>query len=334
LQNKRLDMLDVLRGIAALMVVVYHTTQSASQLSNLNADTGVKFFWPFEIGVYGVAAFFMISGFVISMSLERIQDLSEFARARFFRLYPIFWVAVITTTLWRVQVGGDHISITTFLANLTMLPSLFNEQYVDGVYWSLAIELQFYLMMAVIWQLGYHTRTNFICALWLAITILIKLARNQWPEIQSLEIVWRILLLPYAPFFSLGILAYNIYSKKNKNASRVLFCIALILVFASGNFDRALVSTLTAGLLLMIAHGKTECWNTPIFLVHLGKASYCIYLFHQALGYHALHQMGYVVREFPVFSTTATMLVCMMFGLLMHSYVEKPLAIALRRFKK
>lgn len=87
--------LDALRGIAALSVMLFHYTAYYRKLFNTPFSENVDF----KYGFYGVSLFFMISGFVIFMTIKKCNTASEFAFKRFTRLYPTFWVCVIITFL-------------------------------------------------------------------------------------------------------------------------------------------------------------------------------------------------------------------------------------------
>src|SRR4051812_39368993 len=84
--TKRYEELDALRGIASLMVVFFHYTMGRPQ-----ADVG------FVLGTTGVDLFFIISGFVIFMSLNKITRSTDFIINRVSRLYPTYWTAVTFT---------------------------------------------------------------------------------------------------------------------------------------------------------------------------------------------------------------------------------------------
>src|ERR1044072_9360250 len=84
--SSRIKELDALRGIAALMVVFFHYTFWRPQ-----AKLG------FNLGTTGVDLFFMISGFVIFMSLLHINQSKEFVINRISRLYPGYWACVTFT---------------------------------------------------------------------------------------------------------------------------------------------------------------------------------------------------------------------------------------------
>ena len=119
-KSDRLTALDGLRGIAALLVLLFHYTAKFPDFYPAALPPAFSF----ALGYYGVHLFFLISGFVILMSLERNRG-RGFIRSRFLRLYPLFWIAVAATYL--VRVAGPLIENTVspaeFVLNLTMLDS-------------------------------------------------------------------------------------------------------------------------------------------------------------------------------------------------------------------
>lgn len=149
-RHSRLAHIDALRGIAAFLVVVQHGLKPiagqahASPLHDLLAGQ-----W-FDFGRFGVVLFFLISGFVIPFSLRDDQPLSRFAITRFFRLYPAFWLSIAATVLALGMTGDASFSRTQILANITMVPVLFHQTYISGVYWTLFIELIFYATCALL----------------------------------------------------------------------------------------------------------------------------------------------------------------------------------------
>src|SRR3978361_1021823 len=84
--NRRLG-LDGLRGVAVGMVLIFHYTSGFENIVRPHAP-GLLFRFP--AGTYGVNLFFMISGYVILMTVERTRRARDFALARFVRLYPPF----------------------------------------------------------------------------------------------------------------------------------------------------------------------------------------------------------------------------------------------------
>ena len=94
LNKKIIYELDGLRGVAALAVVFYHYTTRFSIKFNSDIISNVI---NFKYGHYGVQLFFVISGFVIFMSIEKVKSPFEFLYKRFVRLYPTFWMSLFLT---------------------------------------------------------------------------------------------------------------------------------------------------------------------------------------------------------------------------------------------
>src|ERR1700731_494633 len=142
MKEGRFQELDVLRGLAALGVVLFHYLTRYDQMYTPRGD--VPFGFP--IGASGVDLFFVISGFVIFMTLGRCASVSDFLISRFSRLYPAYWAAALLTwsvgTVWPLPKQGY--TINQLFINLTMAQGFINIEPIDGVYWSLNVEFCFY----------------------------------------------------------------------------------------------------------------------------------------------------------------------------------------------
>jgi peptidoglycan/LPS O-acetylase OafA/YrhL len=104
-----------------------------------------------KYGYLGVELFFMISGYVIPLSI-RERSVAEFAVSRAIRLYPTYWlcVALLAAVPPLLGDGRFHLPLGDTLVNLTMLAELFGSPYLDGVFWTLVTELQFYALVAFV----------------------------------------------------------------------------------------------------------------------------------------------------------------------------------------
>lgn len=316
--------LDALRGLAAVLVVVFHTTESALGIFPSSPMPGPNWLWPWTPGGHGVTAFFMISGFVISLTLSHCQSLGDFARARFLRLFPIFWVAMLFTALWRQWVGGESISLPTFIANITMMPSWWGQPYVDGVYWTLEIELQFYLLIAIIWRCGGMRYLTPLCWGWFLLAAALKLIQQSGVDSAWLTFLWRTLLISFAPYFGLGMLAYSLTQQPPSRWTWSAVLLGVLLSLATGNTIRSIVTVGMTWILLAI--GQSRRWQVPTFLVWIGEGSYCIYLFHQAYGEHLLHYYARWWPDSPGWVTLWVLATCLSTALLAHWGIERPIA--------
>lgn len=151
--DRRLAYIDSLRAIAAMLVLWTHVSESFVTVGTRAAASA----WVHDAatriaaGRLGVVAFFAISGFVIpfSIKLGHSHPVREFLVTRFFRLYPAYWLSVPlgAATMW---LWDQPFSAADFLVNLTMLETLFDVTPAIGLYWTLAVELVFYVACIVL----------------------------------------------------------------------------------------------------------------------------------------------------------------------------------------
>jgi len=153
----RLAHIDTLRAVAALMVACAHIWERFLPVARPSAAAAGKS-WPryFEFGITGVVLFFAISGFVIYGTLRGPREGAgqRFVITRFFRLFPAYWVSVAAGLVFIWWWQGWTITGPMAAANLTMVPDLFGQAPVMGLYWTLGTELVFYLSCWIIWRIG------------------------------------------------------------------------------------------------------------------------------------------------------------------------------------
>ncbi|MEV6343489.1 acyltransferase [Actinoplanes sp. NPDC051851] len=149
--------LDALRGLAAITVVWWHL--GAAAIVNLQDWHGQA-----DFGKAGVVLFFLVSGYVIPMSLERYNDLRRFWISRILRLYPA-WAVSVLLALAVLAAGGEGVPeplsrdpLSVLLGHLSMTQGLLGIPNLVGVYWTLSYEMVFYLVVAGLFGLGLHRR--------------------------------------------------------------------------------------------------------------------------------------------------------------------------------
>ena len=154
---KRYSHIDALRAIAVLLVVWLHVSEVYGSIATLDSQWVYRWADELNVGRVGVVIFFAISGFVISHSIKGkpIEGSRKFWIRRFFRLYPIFWVSIIAGIAVMSLGFGVHYDISTILANFTMLPQFLSHQMVLGLYWTLEVELVFYILIWLLFLLGF-----------------------------------------------------------------------------------------------------------------------------------------------------------------------------------
>jgi len=179
-------------------------------------------------GQLGVEIFFMISGFVIFMTIESCQVATDFIWSRFTRLFPTYWVCLIITCLQHLLFGppaGDKcyntcdLSLSQVIWNCFMMirymqwpwgatsvsvPERSGVVAVSAVYWSLTYELTFYTLILIIFLLRKLSAILSIIIAWLALSIFDQFARLYDPSYgisYAAGVLNLILTLKYAQFF-------------------------------------------------------------------------------------------------------------------------------------
>ncbi|MEP7311030.1 MAG: acyltransferase [Pseudomonadota bacterium] len=324
--KQRLVELDSLRGVAALSVLIFHY---ANQFDQRYHHIG-RFPYTFEVGRYGVHLFFLISGFVIFMSLENTKRNMDFVVSRLSRLFPAYWVALgITFAATRMAGLPDQsVSIHDALINATMLQDLFGARDVDGSYWTLQIELLFYMQMLLWFSMGLLPRIRTIICGWLILGAVFGMA-NRFDHSLS-YIVREILDLRYMPFFSAGILLFRIHRGYDELKLNVLLiCAAVSVAWLIWSWEQALALAVCSGIIGLFVAGRLGFLARQP-LTFLGSISYTLYLLHQEIGFILISYFESIGLSSPVSILITTAVVMLMAWLLMR-LIERPAMRLVRR---
>jgi peptidoglycan/LPS O-acetylase OafA/YrhL len=341
--SPRLAALDGLRLFAALAVAVFHLSVSW----RLDGQSPPTRYLPdlapvAAYGFLGVELFFLVSGFVIGMSSWR-RSLGEFFVSRVSRLYPAYWVCIlITVTVVAILpvAGGVPVSGTPQLreiaANLTMLQEPLGIPAVDTVYWTLFVELRFYLLFAALVAFGLtYRRTVIFCVVWMIVSVI-------GPTLDSKMI--NIVAIPeYAPYFIAGIAMFLIH---RFGRSPLLLAVIGFSWLVSINRVEQRVAGINPGfevptwpgiaivtlcylLVLVIALGWTDRirWS---WLTTAGALTYPFYLLHQRVGY-GLIRHAHERTSVPAWALLlGAIAVVLGLAWLVHRFAERPLSRWLR----
>ncbi|MEZ5862921.1 MAG: acyltransferase [Geminicoccaceae bacterium] len=156
----RLEHIDSLRGVACLLVVYIHAVQwlerNAFPMSGLEATLLHESITRIDPGKVGVLVFFAISGYVVPFSLRRplAHPLREFVGNRFFRLMPAYWFSLVAGVLLIAWFEQRPTDLAGWLGNLVLAPQLLGREPLLDVYWTLQVELVFYVACAGLAALG------------------------------------------------------------------------------------------------------------------------------------------------------------------------------------
>ncbi len=174
--SPRLAALDYLRLVAALGVVAYHWLFWGPEHGEIPSPGAPALSAVAAYGFLGVELFFLISGFVIFWSANS-RDAASFAAGRATRLYPAFWAGVLLTTATLLVTGQAHLPevVPRVLANLTMVPAAFGQAQLDGVYWTLTLELEFYAVVFLFLLVGRRRWLEPFFAVWAIVMLITNL---------------------------------------------------------------------------------------------------------------------------------------------------------------
>jgi len=275
-----------------------------------------------NFGWVGVETFFVISGFVIAYSAEKATPFSFFS-SRVTRLGPGVWICASLTLLATLAVGlNTHDEIKAYLHSILFVPI---GPWIDGVYWTLRIEIAFYFLVFLLLCFGKFnwikhlalTIGSISCFYWVGVT-LFGLGSGIDNESVFLGIKTLALLdmtlVHHGLFFALGVLLW-LQLTKEKNTWNLfwslLFVICGFLQIISESqvmnikFDVNYSAYIPCGIWLisLVAIIASVRYNKlfhalPIdWLVAfrtLGLMTFPLYLFHQIIGSAVI---GILVRQ-------------------------------------
>mgnify|MGYP001296978290 CR=1 FL=1 len=336
--------IDLLRGVACAAVVAFHFLYRGQQDAWITDQAPAALAQVARYGYLGVYLFFIISGYVIFKSAQG-ATVRAFVASRFARLYPAYWVAVCFTAglAWALSSVTFGVSLRDFLINLTMLmhwlPPTFGVALVDGAYWSLAVEFQFYLMIALVLWTGTLARIETLLTGWLLLSIADFVRRAYLPE------VW--LALEWAPLFSAGILFHQIrHEGLTRQRYLLLWCCYMVALahatipaeLLKGSADGSSRSAwVVAGAMTLFfaVFGliSADRWHLrgSALVKWVGALTYPVYLVHQNVGYLLLEFWKPTGLAFGV-RLAAVLAVVLLVSLMIHRWVERPLGPRLRRW--
>ncbi|GGO06745.1 acyltransferase [Microbispora rosea subsp. aerata] len=181
----RLAWLDALRGIGAMAVVAEHALPWLMP--------SLRPYW-FNLGMYGVLVFFLVSGYIIPASLEKRGDVGAFWISRVFRLYPLYLLviaAVLVMAFWvpvREQVPRHPSAVA---AHVSMLLDVVHIGGLADPMWTLSYEMVFYLLVTALFVGGVHRRSGMLAiafgvvAIAAGLVLSAPLLPGHWPAIAS-----------------------------------------------------------------------------------------------------------------------------------------------------
>ncbi|GGC04703.1 acyltransferase family protein [Dyadobacter sediminis] len=329
----RIPELDALRGLAALSVVLFHFSGSNKNLLG----------WDFRFGVTGVDIFFMISGFVIFLTIQKIHRWQDFAVFRFARLYPAFWCCMLVTAVFMLVYEPENLSVTQLLANATMLPAYFSEKDLDGSYWTLLVEINFYLWILAVYMTGTLKRIEDIGFAFIILIVVFHIFSENDTSLHQI-VVSKVQLANHFPLFYSGILFYQLFKGQKTVKNILLMVFSLLASFylhSKGGKSMYYISAVEHCFMLVFYHavftlfiyGKLRFLD-KMPLIQLGKISYCLYLIHQYAGLQLIATFTEVLH-FNIYTAIVLALgLAVLLAYFANTFVEIPANELIRNWYK
>lgn len=348
MNHSRYAHVDALRAIAVLLVIWMHASEVFAPLAQVSYQHqlfDVAHF--FDFGRIGVVVFFIISGFVIPASLRGDQAgaWKAFILKRFFRLFPLYWLSLpfgLMTTWW---IWGKDISMESIVWNLSMVQELAGHPSIQGLYWTLQVELIFYAACLLLFLAGGLHSTFCLAVMVTALSVPPVIAwGGGWV---GLSLPFELsagmhLLLVYLSLMFWGTLLRSAYEGRMLGVAAwvvigiypVIWLAAAVLSFGWYLSDPGKFSVLHTFLPYAIAIVAffVFVFLLPVrsaFIVWLGTISYSLYLFHPVAQY----SLSWIVQyaDIPLFKgwslasyMASTAILAVFISALTHSYVELP----------
>jgi len=295
-QPMRILHLDGLRGIAIILVVLFHAYAgwpSQVPYGNTYADVTV-----FKLGWLGVELFFLVSGFVISITLEKTETFSLFIYKRWLRLFPAMLIATVliyaTLAIFHERPDGIPPNLLSALPGLTFMnwwPKLLNIDIpqLEVAFWTLYIEFKFYVIAGLTYYLfgkKYLTPVLvFLFALWV-----VTYGLTTQLEFHSLQLLANIndaLSLKHFGWFAAGSTCYRYYQTGDRKwmittLLLILFSALSVRVETEGFNLEVTLSALAISALFILSFKLTFLQNMlqSRLLIFFGTISYPLYLIH------------------------------------------------------
>lgn len=317
---KNLTILNALRGLAAFGVLLFHFSEK--RYGSPHWFEAICY-W----GRLGVHVFFIISGFVIPLQLQRkrytLKKFGNFQLNRFIRIYPTFLLcAFLAAVIWKIQwilVGGipPDLSLGNILKNLTLTMKMFGGSMYIGVLWTLTIEFLYYFFIALAFPLLFHRNRLIQIA-----AFSLFLASQYLPG----DEMWN--FFRWSPYFVIGMTLLNIKEKTHIFQNIVFLLAALILTSITPlqiGGSSGIPQTIAALIAICAVFWSPQ--SVPKAFMFLGTISYSFYLIHDLVGSKILKLMVKHTAHSTCFyfaTFLAAIAISLFCAAVIYRFIEKP----------
>lgn len=291
--KNRVNEIDLLRFLAALSVVLYHYSFRGYAANGMSIMPYPLLAPLAKYGSLGVELFFMISGFVILMTAAD-GSLKNFIISRIVRLYPAFW-ACCTITFMAIVLMDDprfSASMGQYLVNMTLLSKFFKVPSIDGVYWSLFVEIRFYALVAFILLIKMIRQAQLFLIFWLLLSVVLVVI-----PVDKLRYIF---IVDYSAYFIAGSTFFLVWSR-GLSLQRCFIIISswCLAIYQSSKYSIGFEKQFNTILDCYMVYGVITMFFVIMFLISMrrtgfigrnrwvlvGVLTYPLYLLHQNIGF-------------------------------------------------
>ncbi|MBD2388124.1 acyltransferase family protein [Cylindrospermum sp. FACHB-282] len=350
--KKKLNLLQVSRALASIIVLLFHANGLiASNLNYSLLSNTMKF------GYSGVDFFFVLSGFIIfyihKKDIGNKVKFKDFILKRLIRVYPIYWMVLIP----RLLTPGKDISFLTCLTSITLFP--YPSPPIVNVSWTLSYEIFFYFIFSLLILFGLKYLRPLIIV-WLILISAYWSFHSAGIFSFPSDNLFLNFIFSYSHLeFCFGCLAAYIVTKYKIRQGIFILTLGVVLFVLSSIADVHILNTIAdrvsaslydrameikspfkdisvvyygiPSMLILIGIAALDLnkdIRVPNILVYLGDASYSIYLVHGSvinISTNLIAKMNLQNLFQNDLSSLFIVVMALIGGCLVHSYIEKPL---------
>ena len=324
LDRDRITNLDLLRGLAALAVCIFHFDHGGA-LGVPSVSRVLSY------GYLGVQMFFVISGFIIPYSMlrsgYRIKNIKGFLISRLVRLYPAYIIASLAAlSMWYgaaltpgYQGKWPSFSLIQVISNIFLICDFTNTDWLITIAWTLAIEAQFYLLIALFFPFAFSSN-NWIRRSAMALWIMSPIMAGKGPTV-----------LTWTALFSLGMIVCQWKSKIIGWPEFVIMVVAAFYAHAEVySPTQSLVGITTMSAIAFLPQIKFS------ILTKIGVISYSLYLIHN----NSAGPILYFSQKLPdllwirIGTLLTSIIISIAVASIFYRFIEKPSHALSRRLRK
>lgn len=297
----------------------------------------------------GVPVFFVVSGFLISASLERNSSIKSYIKNRFLRIYPALWVCFILSVITIFIFFKPQCSVVEFLKWVIAQVSIgqfYNPDFlrgygvgvVNGSLWTIPVELQFYALLPFVYILFNRFKWNsIVVGLFVAVLIIVNQIYISFltAEKALLLKLFGVTVIPYLYMFLFGVLLQrNLWfvEKFLENKALYILIVYIFSVFVSvvigvnfqGNYINPVSALILSMLTISLAYTRVDLFG---HILRGDDISYGVYIYHMVVVN--------VFVQVAIFSPEENLLVMLaitiVIALISWRFVEKP-ALSLKKY--